>query len=125
MAHIPMMVETCRECEGSGCIHDDPPHIRAIAGEVDPCCPRCGGKPRLKPLQGDVVGWSTEQVQGMDARGWFCPDPDTVMRWCLTHGGIPMVGSEDFCWIGADLSMGGCEDVVWVQPLALEVVEEG
>lgn len=97
------MIRPCDHCDGHGVEVDITIH------DLDPC-PRCVDMPR--------IAWTelSDPVERRRAkgRGWFTPDPNTVMKWCFDHSKVVGDGSEH-----ADCS------VDWVaRPSRLETVSD-
>lgn len=109
------MIRPCDQCQGSGqhqveyidtesahgcdgteadCQKKCPIPIPVERIEAEPC-PRCVGMKRLH--RGYLKSWyvvaASDHSDG-DAyrealkRGWFTPDPGSVMEWCFEHGSV-------------------------------------
>jgi hypothetical protein len=96
----------CDQCGGQGETYAAMPmadgSVRVTVGHDPRPCPRCVGMPWLRP--GTFGDWYADQSMMYPPR-WALdsqrvkPDPDTVMRWCFTHG-------SPFHWTNAEESFG-------------------
>lgn len=110
------MTRPCDTCGGSGIDYQDTcVQCERPWGPGEPCgpesyampkpcpCPSCVDMPRLPKHH--AIPWSMTTdcdvgvLRGINERGWFKPDPSTVMRWCLTHT-MPMWSDRDWCFHG-------------------------
>ena len=115
-------VKPCSECNGSGekMSYYDDPNNEWGEDQVVPC-PRCGGTPRL------VCSDAYPERAWCGGRGWFTPDPDSVMRWCDSHDSRQMYDTTLclYAWAAWD---GDGEpksyDCEWVWVAVPELLEE-
>lgn len=93
-----MTVRPCDQCGGSGEVWVDETgdDAESVVRLAQPC-PRCvEDMPRLHWKHAPRGMW--DQFRLSIPRG-FTPDPDTVMRWCLTH---------DTPWVAIHHEIEGC-----------------
>jgi hypothetical protein len=130
------MIRPCDQCggRGQGLSNSAKPGTMNFVGS----CPRCEGKPTLFPgylaeherevmRKAGADAWDDSLDPNVHAawmRGSFCPDPDTVIRWCFTHNSTLIVSSDLSCATAAFLSDEGNCNIGWVErPERLEKAE--
>ena len=124
------MIRPCDQCGGSGIVvrKCDSPHCGGTHGEDFFGCPRCDGMPKLRFSRlaewAMEVNWSFDAVEEVRQRGWFYPDPDSVIRWCSKHDSPMSSLAWERCWI-VDVAYEEDEPIwcaqVWVEvPTPLE-----
>lgn len=84
------MIRPCDDCGGSGEIEEgySSPVDNIDVDVMTVECGRCADMPKLVTTPKQLQIPAGIDTHGAWGRGWFKPDPDTVLEWCSAHNAV-------------------------------------